>query len=113
LNILNACSKARTAARVPGAGGFFGGGGDTLTATGSLRREADFLAGAGFRIEPPTDFAAFAFGFPALGCTIFFPWPAIFLVEVFLGEGFLADVVFFLTATAFFDFGAAVMRPGR
>src|SRR5262249_10914297 len=122
----NACSKARTAASVPGEGGFFGGAGSGLGASAVRLANIAFRAcafdsalflatlffGAGFRgtaafrrFYPLTTFAF-------LGAAFLTGRLADFLVAAVCFP-FLLTEGFFALADFFAAFGAAVILPGR
>jgi len=129
LNSRSACSKARTAARVPGEGGFFGGAGSGLGIS-ALRLASIAFRDCGFaaRFLATIDFdAAFLWegllatatllllaGEPVLFVfgTTFFIRRLVSFLAVVACLLFLACGSFFTTA-AFFAFGAAVILPGR
>src|SRR5207247_10818042 len=133
LNSRSACSKARTAARVPGEGGFFGGAGSGLGIS-ALRLASNAFRDCGFgaRFLTAINFAAIflAEGLLATaalillaGETVLFFFGTTFATTFFVRRLasfllavacllFLACGTFFTTA-AFFAFGAAVILPGR
>ena len=125
----NACSKARTAASVPGDGGFFGGAGKGFGAS-ILRLASIALRDCVFEsFRDGETFVANFFDVGLLetvvllfldlgGATTFFfgatffdrPLPTFFAATACLV--FLAGAAF-LATVLFFDFGAAVILPGR
>ncbi|HXI92061.1 MAG TPA: hypothetical protein VNO24_18755 [Blastocatellia bacterium] len=128
MNSLSACSKARTAASVPGEGGFFGGAGSGL-GTSALRLASIAFRDCGFvaRFLTTVDFEA-AFlreGFLPTATLLLLAGEAVLFV---FGTTFFIRLVSFLvavacllffacgsffTTAAFFAFGAAVILPGR
>jgi hypothetical protein len=125
LNCFRAASNAFTAARVPGLGGFFGGGGTGTGRNASLRRKRAFRLFAPLLPTPETGEADAALATRATGFVL---EATVFLVATFLAGVVLVCLRWALAAfleTVFADFLAAVlvgalflagldvMRPGR